>query len=123
MQQNTYDEETKRKTAFEALEYCRENGVSLNTWAKRNGHDAKTVRRWVSKYYPEELVKYYTPKAQAASRPEAVHTGFVPIANGRQRHPEGTVFRVSYHGAEIETDAEGLDTVLRAVQALSRSAL
>ena len=123
MQQITYDEETKRKTAFEALEYCRENGVSLNTWAKRNGRDAKTVRRWVSKYYPEELAKYYTPKTQAASRPEAGPAGFVPIADGRQPHSKGTVFRVSYHGAEIETDAEGLGSVLRAVQALSRSAL
>ena len=121
MQQNTYDEETKRRTAEEALEYCRENGVSLHNWAKRNGHDAKTVRGWVSKYYPEELMKYYAPKAQITSRPEPV-AGFVPVAEGQRHQPGAAVFRISYHGAEIETDAEGLRAVLSAALALSRSA-
>ena len=122
MQQNTYDEETKRRAAAEALEYCRENGVSLHNWAKRNGHDAKTVRSWVSKYYPEELMKYYAPKAQITSRPEAGPAGFVPVAEGRRHQPGATVFRISYHGAEIETDEQGLRAVLSAALALSRSA-
>ena len=117
MQQNTYDEETKRRAAAEALEYCRENGVSLRNWATDNGHDVRTVRKWVSKYYPEEMMKYYAPKNPKASEPRAEPAGFVRVAESAS----GPGFRVSYHGAEIETDAQGLDTVLRTVLALSRS--
>ena len=121
MQQNTYDEETKRRTAEEALEYCRENGVSLRTWATDNGHDVRTVRKWVSKYFPEETMKYCAPKNPKASEPRVEPAGFVRVAESQPAGASGPGFRVSYHGAEIETDAQGLDTVLRTVLALSRS--
>lgn len=123
MNQSSYDEETKRKTAEEAVKYCRESGNSLHSWAKANGRDAKVIRTWVGKYFPDDLMRYYTPKAAVASSPAEKQSGFVPLARDPQVKARDIMFKINYHGAEIETDEDGLGTVLRAVQALSRSAL
>ena len=115
----TYTEEERKAIAREALDWCSENQGTLSAWAKRHGRDLGTVKKWVRQHYPEEAHKYCKPQSPGSPEPVA---GFVPVAEGQRHQPGATVFRISYHGAEIETDEQGLRAVLSAALALSRSA-
>ena len=112
----TYTEEEKRAAAREALDWCAQSHGTLSAFARERGRDLESLKRWVHAYYPEELGKYSNGKVRGGRRPDA--QAFVQVAGAPAA---GRAVTVRFHGAEIETDEGGLEAVLRAVLALSRS--
>ena len=116
----TYTEEEKRATARKALDWCAERHGTLSAFAREQGRDLETLKRWVQRYYPDELAKYSNGKVRQRQGHGA--RGFVPVTAGEEGAAKDNSFRIRYCGAEVETDEQGLGAVLRTVLALSRSA-